>query len=181
MANESHLQIEKFVHQSGLQPLEKQALGFYTRAALPNRIIADTDQTVIGTVLANSGLSLVRNTHHRAGTALVGGNNYTVAGSLLCLATNTNGIKIDLGGGTATIGAGSTINYKLLTATTVAASNVTSLTTTASATTVIIKVDIEGYLKCTNSGSLILRFAEQANSTGVVVYAGSWLETMRTY
>ena len=45
MANESHLQIEKFVQQSGLQLLEKQALGFYTRAALPNRIIADTDQT----------------------------------------------------------------------------------------------------------------------------------------
>ena len=173
----AHAVLTKSVSRSGLDDQENKALIHILRRAIPNRVVATANQTVAGTTLtASTGLAIDQGFYLNGGAALQANSKYHVKGTLYCLGVTSNGIKLDLGGGTATVTSGTQINYKILTASTVADSNVTSLTSTASVMTVVTKVEIDGYLVCNGSGTLVLRFAEQANSTGVVVYAGSWLE-----
>lgn len=173
----SHKALEKVIQRSGLGSDYVKSRLYEIRHSLPNRIVASADQTVVGTALATAtGLTLNDDVYRYGGNPLIGGDKYLVKGVLLCLATTSNGIKLALDGGTATATTGTRINYKLLTASAVADSEVTTLAGTASATTVVIKVEIDGYIVCSSAGSIALRFAEQANSTGVTVYAGSFLE-----
>lgn len=173
----AHKHLEQSIQRDGLDVTTNKALTYLFGKAIPNRITATADQTVAGTSLTlASGLNLNQGVYRLGGNPLIGGNKYHVKGVLFCLGVTSNGIKVDLNGGTCSATTGTQINYKILTATTVADSNVTSLSTAASATTVVTKVEIDGYIVCNGSGSLAVRFSESANSTGAVVYAGSYLE-----
>lgn len=145
------------------------------RGAAANTAYATADQTVVGTTLAASTyLTLANACGFNNDQAVVGGRKYQLQGRLFVTATASNGIKIDMNAGTATF---SKINgvYSGISATAIAASAVTALTSTLSSTATILEVQIDVALEASASGSLGLRFAESANSTGVIVLQGSWL------
>lgn len=172
-----HLKLAQSIAQSGIDLLHKKANYHLFQKAISNRVTASADQTVAGTVLANSTyLQLDTGIYIGGPSAIQGGKSYELNAVLLVTAVGANGIKVDLDGGTATFTTGTNINYTGTTASAVASANVTAVSTDYGQTAAVVKLEIRGNIVCSGSGSLVLRFAENANSTGVVVLRGSYIE-----
>lgn len=175
----SHKRLEQSIARSGVDNLVKKAQYHLFQKAVSNRVVATADQTVAGTVLANSTYLQIADGMYpntSALTGLQGGKSYHVEAVLFVTAVGANGIKIDLDGGTATFTTGTNINYTGITASAIASANTTAVATDYAQTAAVLKVVISGHLVCSSSGSLILRFSENANSTGVPLLTGSWME-----
>lgn len=175
-------ELQKVITRSPLDKDEQKALIYILRAAIPNVVHATADQTVAGTTMTNSDyLTFTNGLYPNGGPACMGGKAYILKGVLLCTAVATNGIKIDFDNSTATF-SDANINYCFTVADqTGASNNTTAIATDGSTTTAAVRVEIDGWLECSSSGTLGLRFAEQANSTGVPVLEGSYLTLQEVF
>lgn len=172
-------QIDAQVIERGFNALDpKIALGLTKLAqiALPNTAYAAADQTVVGTTLtASTYLNIANGVGFNGGFAAVGGRKYRLEGRLFTTSTASNGLKIDMNQGNATFSNVRGLYLGFASATVAASATVTALTTALSSTNTILEAQIDVALECSGSGSVGLRFAESANSTGVILLQGSWL------
>jgi hypothetical protein len=149
---------------------------FLVQRSVPNTAYAEADQTVIGTTLAASTyLNIANGVGFNGGQAVVGGRKYRLEGRLFTTSTASNGLKFDANAGTATFGNVRGLYLGFASATVAASATVTALTTALSSTNTILEAQIDVSLEASGSGSIGLRFAESANSTGVILLRGSWL------
>lgn len=161
---------------NGLDAKIPYAQLYLIQRALPNTAYADADQTVIGTTFANSTyLNIASSVGFNGGSAAVGGRKYRLEGRLFTTSTASNGLKIDMNQGSAVFGNVRGLYMGFASASVAASATVTALTTALSSTNTILEAQIDLALECTGSGSVGLRFAESANSTGVILLQGSWL------
>lgn len=157
-------------------PAVQKLLRYVAMRSMPNTVYATADQTVVGTTLTNSTyLNIDKAVGFNGNTACVGGRKYRLEGRLFTTSTASNGLKIDMNQGTATFGNVRGLYLGFASATVAASATVTALTTALSSTNTILEAQIDVALECSNSGSIGLRFAESANSTGVILLQGSWL------
>jgi len=173
----SHQALSALITRNGAVPEAVNKLAqFLVQRALPNTAYATADQTVIGTTLAASSYLVIANgVGYNGGKAVVGGRKYRLEGRLFTTSTASNGLKFDLGASTAAFGNIRGLYLGFASATVAASATVTATTTALSSANTILEAQIDVALEATDSGSIGLRFAESANSTGVILLRGSWL------
>lgn len=172
----THEILTKFITQNQVLPDSVNKLTrFMLQRSLPNTAYATADQTVVGTVLAASTyLQLVNGVGLNGGAAVLGGRKYRLEGQLFVTSTASNGLKFDVNAGTATFSKvnGSLIGYA---AGALVAASPTTIATAFSSASTIVSASISVALESSGAGSIGIRFAESANSTGVIILQGSWL------
>lgn len=172
----THELITKLITQNSVVPEPVSRLTrFVFQKSVPNTAYCTADQTVVGTTLANSTyLQIANGVGLNGGAAVLGGRKYRLEGQLFVTSTASNGLKFDLNAGTATF---SKVNGSLvgMTAAALVTSSPTTIATAFSSASTIVSASISVALESSGSGSIGLRFAESANSTGVIILQGSWL------
>lgn len=172
----SHQVIEKDIQRSAQ---DKTGILKILQRALPNRVTSTANQTNSADTLANATeLVLDKNMSFGGDKALEGGKSYYVKG-FFALSVDTDA-QLSLGGGSASIDTSKTNLLWNSFSTTASPGPIQQKSDTAGITLYPTDtpqfVTVEGYLKCTSSGSLIPKFGPITDMAPVILLAGSFLE-----